>query len=383
MPHGESELPALLGGQPLFPEGPPDWPGEMLDVTAAVMATLRDGSWGRYDGPNLAALEATLAETHGLRVITCASGTLAVELALQALGVGPEDRVLLAAYDYEGNFLNIHARQARPVLLDVTPQLTIDLNQLEEACRKQPRAMIVSHLHGCLQPMQAIRALADRYGVGLIEDAAQVPGAILQGRYAGTWGDVGILSFGGSKLLSAGRGGALLTSRDSIFQRLRVILRRGVQQWSPMSELQAAALRPQWAQLFDRHRRRAEAVAWLDRSLRELPGIDRIANPVDGSPAYYKVAYRVDETTWGVSRDRLVEALRAEGIAGDAGFRALHVGRTPRRYEAFSPLTHAEAMSRSLWVLHHPVLLAGESSWQRIAHAMDRLYRNRKRLCSG
>lgn len=372
--------PAILGGTPTFPDGPPDWPGAMPEVVSAVSQALADGSWGRYDGPHTQALETELARCNGCRVLTCASGTLAVQLALQAGGVQAGDRVALAAYDYEGNFLCIHALGAIPLLVDVVEDLSVNLNQLEDACRRRPKAVVVSHLHGSLQPMESIRDIADRWGVAVVEDAAQASGATVQGRPAGTWGDVGVLSFGGSKLLSAGRGGALLTRRDDMEAKLRVLLRRGVQRWAALSELQAAALRPQLERLPERHAQRAAAVARLDSEMAAIPGVERIQSTVAGSPAFYKVAFRVQPDLFGLDRDRLVAAMQAEGVALDAGFRALPVGRSHRRFEAVGGWGEAERLHHQLAVLHHPILLHGEGAARRIARAWQRVYANRDRL---
>src|SRR6516164_9770115 len=115
-------LPALLGGPPAFPEGPPAWPLPDDAVAEALQAAWRDGSWGKYDGGRVRQLEERLAAEHGGGyALTCGSGTFAVELALRALKVGPGDEVILAAYDYPGNFLAIHAVGATPVLADVDP----------------------------------------------------------------------------------------------------------------------------------------------------------------------------------------------------------------------------------------------------------------------
>ncbi len=378
--HEDEHLPAILGGRPMFPDGPPDWPGPMPEVAAAISEAWADGSWGRYDGPNVAHLESDLARRCCCRVLTCVSGTLAVQLALQAIGVASQDRVVLAAYDYEGNFLAVHALGAIPLLVDVTPDLSIHLGQLEEACRRRPRAIIVSHLHGSLQPMASIREIADRWSVAIVEDAAQATGATVQGRPAGGWGDVGVLSFGGSKLLSAGRGGALLTPRDDLEAKLRVLLRRGGQRWAALSELQAAALRPQLDRLSRRHCQRAAAVAALDSLLAGVPGVRRIRSPVEGSPAFYKVGFRIQPDEFGLQRDSFVRAMQAEGISIDAGFRALPIGRSPRRFEALGTWSEAEGMHRHLAVLHHPILLRGDEAAERIAHAWRRVYANRDRL---
>src|SRR4051812_19276688 len=117
-----TDTPALLGGPPVRPEGPPDWPPPDPDVLAAVQAAHADGSWGKYLGPNVPRLEERLAEFHGVpHVATCGSGTLAVEVALRAIGIGPGDEVILAAYDFEPSFLTIHNLEARPILVDVSP----------------------------------------------------------------------------------------------------------------------------------------------------------------------------------------------------------------------------------------------------------------------
>src|SRR6185312_16077629 len=152
--------------------------------------------------------------------ITCATGTLAVEAALRALRVGPGDEVVMAAYDYESNFLTLHALGAKPVLVDVHPaNWQLDAAKLEAAFSPQTKAVICSHLHGGLVDMPAVMALTRKHGIGVVEDAAQAPGATVEGKPAGTWGDVGTLSFGGSKLLTAGRGGAMLFRDAQIYQR--------------------------------------------------------------------------------------------------------------------------------------------------------------------
>jgi len=120
--------------------------------------------------------------------------------------------------------------------------------------------------------MQELVAVAAAHALAVIEDAAQAPGAVVQGRKAGTWGDVGVLSFGGSKLLTAGRGGALLTARADIAQRARLWQHRG-NQVCPLSELQAAVLLPQLAKLDARNVQRRMSVGRLLEALAQVPGL--------------------------------------------------------------------------------------------------------------
>jgi dTDP-4-amino-4,6-dideoxygalactose transaminase len=369
-------LPALLGGEPIRPGGPPDWPPPDEAVRAALERAWRDGSWGRYTSGHVQQLEERLAAGVGVpHALTCASGTLAVELALRALRVGNGDQVVLAGYDYGGNFLCVHAVGAVPVLVDVEPGgAALDPGQVAEALGPATRAVIASHLHGGLADMAALTSACAARGVALVEDAAQVPGATVQGRPAGGWGDVSVFSFGGSKLLTAGRGGALVTRRADLLQRARLALNRGTNIVAPLSELQAIALLPQLDRLAERHARRAAAVTRLEEGLAGLPGLRLFQSAARGAPAYYKVGMWLDEAAFGLGRDRLVQAARAEGIALDEGFRALHAGRSPSRWRAAGPLLQSERTGREVLVLHHPVLLCTDEEIDQVARALRRIH---------
>jgi len=398
------DFPALLGGAAVRPEGPPTWPPPDDEVRAALLAAIDAGAWGQYYGENIPALEAELASFHNLpHALTCSSGTLAVEVALRALGVAAGDEVVLAAYDYESNFLTVHALGARPVLIDIHPRTwQLDPANLKAAISARTKAIICSHLHGGIVPMGLVMEIARPRGIGVIEDAAQAAGATVEGRAAGTWGDAGILSFGGSKLLAAGRGGALLFHDAQLFQRAKLWLQRGLQQWAPLSELQAAALRPQLRKLPEMTRRRADNVRELfsanpDReggggvhplphgrgSPGLAPGLNIFPCTVPNSrPAFYKLGFNYDPAAFGLARERFVAALRAEGIAFDTGFKALHVGRSPSRFRAACELTHASLAHERCVVLHHPVLSLSRANVLQVAEAVAKTYRFRDALAA-
>jgi dTDP-4-amino-4,6-dideoxygalactose transaminase len=379
---GES-LPAILGGKPVRPQGPPVWPMDDDDVLAALQAAYRDGSWGKYQGGNLQRLEESLQEYHGIEfAVACGSGTFAVELALRALKVGAGDEVVLAAYDYPGNFLCVHAVGATPVLVDVDPDnWNLDPRQVAGAISPATRAVIVSHLHGGAAAMREIIELAGEHRAAVIEDAAQQPGSLVQGRKAGTWGDAAILSFGGSKLLSAGRGGALLTRHADVHQRARLHMHRG-NLLCPLSELQGAVLLPQLAKLDARNDHRRANVQRLMERLRDVPGLRPFVNRCDAEPGYYKLGWQYDAAQFGLPRDRFVAAMRAEGVAFDEGFAALHVGRSPNRFRAVSELREAEQAHRGVVVLHHPVLLGGEAEMAEVEEAIRKVQRNSASLAA-
>jgi dTDP-4-amino-4,6-dideoxygalactose transaminase len=373
--------PALLGGPAVRPQGPPDWPMPDEDVAKALSEAYRSGSWGKYHGGNVERLEQQLATYHQVPfALTCASGTFAVEIALRALKVGPGDEVILAAYDYPGNFLSIHAVGATPVLIDVdASNWNMRPDALEAALSSKTRAILASHLHGGMVPMGEVWSFADANGLRVIEDAAQEPGATVQGQLAGTWGDIGVLSFGGSKLLTAGRGGALLTRHADLHQRMRLLLQRG-NQICPLSELQAAVLMPQLDKLGSRNVHRAGMVAALTECLTDLPGLLPFANRVPCQAAYYKVGFQFHAEIFGLPRNIFLGAMRAEGIAFDEGFAALHIGRSPQRLRCPAELHEADRAHAGAVVLHHPVLLGDRGDMEQIVTALRKVYANADRL---
>ncbi|MFV0443741.1 MAG: DegT/DnrJ/EryC1/StrS family aminotransferase [Planctomycetaceae bacterium] len=379
-----SERPALLGGSPVRLAGPPDWPLRDARVTEVFSQLDLNGDWGRYHGPwcrrLLEELGTWLQSRH---VQLCCSGTAGIELALRGLAVQPGEEVLLAGYDFKSNFTNVHYLGAKPVLVDVRPEdAQLDVEQLESARSERTRCVIASHLHGGTVDLVALRSWADKYGLAIIEDACQAAGATVAGRPAGGWGDVGVLSFGGSKLLTAGRGGCVVTERDDVAQRIKLVSQRGNDAY-PLSEMQAAVLLPQLEQLDRRHQQRAQSADWLRQhlSLRGLRALDSKRRDLvaDGSsrkesPAYYKLGVWYDPTAFpGLTRNQLAVALRGEGIAIDAGFAALHRTHARSRFRAVGALPIASRAGESLLTLHHPVLLGTPADLAEIVTAVDKV----------
>ncbi len=366
---------AIHGGTPEFPDGPPSWPPADDDVRCTLEAAIADGTWGRYHAAHTDRLAAALAEFHPVEFVTlCCSGTFAVELALRGLAVGPGDEVILAGYDFGGNFRGIEATGARPVLVDIDPDTwAIDPAILEEAVGRATKAILVSHLHGAAAPMRAITGFARAKGLAVVEDACQAPGALVEGRIAGTWGDVGVLSFGGSKLLTAGRGGAILTTSAAIHQRAKIFCERGNNAFA-LSQLQAAVLLPQLRRLEERNERRRAAVERLAVRLRPLSAV---AIPVrrlrDTQLAYYKLGLQyAAESLHGVPRDEFARAMQAEGVALEAGFRGF-VERSMRRCRKVGSLEQSRAAVEGTLVLHHPVLLEPPPVIDRLAGAFEKV----------
>ena len=375
-----ASLPALLGGPPVRPAGPPRWPEDAPDVRESVERALRDGSWASYHGPNSEALSAALRQEFQVQHAGLfASGTAAVEMGLRGLRVGSGDEVLMSAYDFKGNFQDVLALDATPVLVDVLPgRWMIDTERIAEGISDRTKVLLVSHLHGELLDMPALRQLADQHGLAILEDACQVPGAVIAGRRAGAWGDAAALSCGGSKLLSAGRGGALLTDRADVVQRVRLHTQRGNDAY-PLSELQAAALIPQLARLgADNARRAASVRALVEQGQTLRAGLPSTSSgPHADNTAYYKLGLTVHRDVWSdLPAELVARAVQAEGFALHSAFRGLHRVHSRRRFRAVGDLSEATQADANTLVLHHPLLKEGPGATRQLLVAIEKIQRH-------
>ena len=370
------QTPAVLGGSPAFPAGPPDWPITDAEIEQVFQDLLKTGDWGRYRGPHCDNLRDALRDYHGCRhAHLTASGTSAVELALRAVGVSAGDEVIMAAYDFKANFTNIVMLDATPVLVDLrADDWQLDVAQLEDAISDKTKAVLVTHLHGGLVDMNRVREICQPRKIPIIEDICQLEGARIQGRIAGMGGDMGVMSFGGSKLLSAGRGGALITDSDEYQQRITLFTERG-NDVSPLSEMQAAVLLPQLQKLDQRTNTRLESAQRLMTALESCSGLTPIQSDLeDSSSGYYKLGFQYDPTSFGgLSRDQFSQAMIAEGFALHPGFRSLHKIHSRRRFRSVGALPVADLADENILVLHHPILL-DESDWQTVfVGAVDKI----------
>jgi perosamine synthetase len=352
------------------------WPITDDAIRAVFESMMADGSWGRYHGPHCDRLRDELAQMHGAEhVVLCSSGTSAIELALRSVPVAAGDEVILAAYDFKANLVNVLTVGATPVLIDVLPgQPVIDPEQLEDAITERTRAIIVSHLHGHLSAMAAIRNIATAHGIAVIEDACQSPGAIIAGWRAGSLGDIGVLSFGGSKLLTAGRGGALLTSDAAMAQRIKLYTQRGNDAY-PISEMQAAVLLPQLQQLDARNAARAIRAGQLANSLSSqsllkptLTAGELIAEQY--RPVFYKLGFILSDQFDTSDREQISVEARQLGIPLDPALPALHWTHSSRRFRASGELVNAQNLHDRLMTLHHTALLQSESEIEKMAAEM-------------
>src|SRR3990172_3938560 len=211
---------------PRVPLAVPYWNGETY---RAILRSLLSGAI--VEGPDVQRLQSSLMATLGVEdAVLCGSGSLALEIALRACGVGQGDEVVIPAFCCTAEVPPVLAVGAVPVLADVGAELNMTAETVDAALTKKTKAVIVPHLFGNPADIGAIVDLVRGGNIRVIDDAAQALGATIEGQPVGGFGDVGILSFGSEKICS-GLGGGVVVSRD------KEILKRGVNTDLPRARL--------------------------------------------------------------------------------------------------------------------------------------------------
>src|SRR5215216_1880585 len=217
-----SEL-AILGGPKTRTEPYPQWPvWDQRDIDA-VTEVIKSGRWGGYPypGPRTAELATKFAEMQGGGyAVPMANGTVTMEVALRAAGIGWGDEVLVPAYTFQATAAAPMAAGAIPVIVDVDPETyCMDVKAAEAAITARTKAIIPVHLGAEMADMDAIMALAEKYNLIVIEDCAHAHGARWNGRGAGTMGHFGSFSLQSSKIMTAGEGGLRICHDEEMAYR--------------------------------------------------------------------------------------------------------------------------------------------------------------------
>lgn len=297
---------------------------------AAVLRTLRSG-WVSTASPVVKDFEAGMAAWLGLSdSVALNSGTAALHLALRLIDIQPGDEVIVPALTFVATVNPVRYQQAIPVFADIDPKsLAITAETVEPLITPKTKAIMVTHLFGLVADVKALRELADKHGLWLIEDAAEALGARWQGRFAGTWGHIGCFSFNGNKTLTTGSGGLLVCPEFPDWPaRARALSAqaRQLDSWEVehlevghnyrMNALAAALGTSQLQQLNIMIRNRqaiAKRYAQAFESATPCPGSLLIQSPeVDGAePSYWFSVLRLAKPSL---RYALSQAVEAEGI---------------------------------------------------------------------
>ncbi len=414
---------AILGGTSIrtkpFPPHPIIGDRERL----AVLEVLDQGSLSGFHasflgGPRVQAFEREFATYFGVRhAIAVNSGTAALHVTLAAAGVGPGDEVIVPCYTFTATATAALHHNAIPVFVDVDPRtFCVTAELVEEVITPRTKAVIPVHLLGNVCRMDAVLEVARRHGLTVIEDNAQSPGAEFQGRLAGTMGDAGTFSFVETKNMVTGEGGMVLTNRDDLAERCRLIRNHGecyvagkprayvanILGWNyRMTEIEAAIGSAQLSQFKEWTDQRVANAEYLNAQLR-LPGLTLPYRDPDVWHVYHLYALLYDEEVVGISRSLFQRALAAEGIPSSLGYPnplyrnplfqegtvygqdgcpfTCRPGATPPDYRnLFLPVAEDLCRNRSLWtnVVRPP---AAVDDMKDVVRAFEKVYEARGAL---
>ncbi|MCB1724570.1 MAG: DegT/DnrJ/EryC1/StrS family aminotransferase [Gammaproteobacteria bacterium] len=195
----------------------------LTDAERSNLNACIDQGWLSSEGPFVARFEAAVAEQAGRRHgIAVSSGSGALEVAVAALELGPGDEVIVPSMTIISSLAPIVRAGATPVLVDVRADTwNMDVGQVAERVTPRTRAVMVVHLYGLPVDMEPILAIAERHGLAVIEDAAEMHGQDYRGRPCGGFGDLSVFSFYANKHVTTGEGGMLLTDDDGLAERCR------------------------------------------------------------------------------------------------------------------------------------------------------------------
>jgi perosamine synthetase len=186
------------------------------EETAAVLEVLESGFI--TEGRKTRELESEMARFFGVpHAVVVNNATLALTIALQSLGIGPGDEVIVPDFTFIATANAVSLAGAKPVFADVSREtFTIDPADAEARITKRTAAIVPVHLNGRSPDMDALERLAKKHRLAVVEDAAQALGSARGGQYLGTFGDAGVFSLGTTKIITAGQGGVILTRRDDV-----------------------------------------------------------------------------------------------------------------------------------------------------------------------
>jgi perosamine synthetase len=261
--------------------------------------------------------------SHALALPSCTSG---IHLALLSLGIGPGDEVIVPEITWIASTAPICYVGATPVFADVeASSWCLDPASFERAITPRTKAVVVVDLYGNVADYEPIAAVARKHGVAIIEDAAQSIGAERYAKRAGSFGDAGIFSFHGSKTLTTGEGGMLVTNDARIHQRALILRDHGRVAGDPtffnrelgykyrMSSMQAALGLAQLERVDDLVARKRDIFGWYERGLAGVPGITLNDEPPASTSTFWMTTVIIDPSL-GPAKETVMTELSGDGI---------------------------------------------------------------------
>ena len=407
---------AIHGGNKVHTTDWPEWP--VWDQTAEekVLDMLRSGRWWRGRGEAVLEFEQKYAELMGAkRCLATASGTTALLVALQVLGVDAGDEVIVSPYTFIATYNSVFINKALPVFVDTNPEtFLIDPLKIEEKITDRTTAILPVHIYGLPVDMDKVNAIARKHDLKVVEDACQAWLGEYKGKKLGTIGDLGCFSFQNSKNLPTGEGGAILGNDDEIMDRCYSFHNCGrpfgsVEATSDyptrgsnrrMQQIQALTLLSQMKRIINDADVRLENAKYLDKKLNEIPGIHTY-KLVEGNnrSAYHMYPFRfVSEEFGNVTRENFINALRAEGIPCSAGYgkqnydglieealnsrgyKRLFSEKRLKQWREENVLPGNDQLAKEGVTFYQSLLLGTKADMDNIVDAIAKIYANRESL---
>jgi len=385
---------AINGGEPTIKKEFPAWPvWDELELQS-VKEVIESSVWG-VDGQKLVEFaEKFAAFQHVQYALPIANGSVAIEVALEALKIGEGDEVIVPDYTFMATAVAPIRRGARLVLVDVNPDtFCIDPQHIQEAITDKTKAILPVHFGGHPCDMESIMTIAEKYALHVIEDCAHAHGAIWDGRYVGSFGDAGTFSLQSSKTLCCGEGGAIVTNSERLFGICRSISNCGRAVGEPdynhyinstnyrLGELQAGLLLGQMTRLEAQCTKRDHNGKILTGLLEQIDGIKPQArDPKLGRHGHYLFTFLLEND---IPREPFNKAIEAEGVPIQLEYPAVHTLEFIKKKklgEGEFPVSEHIA-NRSVWLYHH-ALLGTEEEVSLIAEAIKKVIEHKNELTS-
>lgn len=403
---------ALLGGEKTKRKPFPVWPHYDENESRALTEVLESRVWWRTPGIKTLEFERAFAKFHGARHgIAVTNGTAALEVTMAALGIRAGDEVILPDFTFVATASAVLFANALPVLVDVDPHTyCIDPDLVEAAMTPRTRAIVAVHMGGHPADLDRLKQIANAKGVALIEDSSHAHASEWRGQRIGTFGTAGTFSFQSGKLMTAGEGGIVISNDDKFEVQARSVHDCGRMpgEWFyshfiygsnyRLSEWQGAVLQVQLGRLDDQTKRRHQNSRLLDRLLREIPGItpQKLDERCTRNGQYAYIFHISKQEFAGISTERFIAAMNAEGIPNQASYPPLHelhmfrngeyrkrlFGKQAEEDHPFLrqrfPATQKAAWE-TVWI-PQPALLGDEEDMHEIAGALRKIQKNAKDL---
>jgi 3-amino-5-hydroxybenzoate synthase len=321
------------------------WPMYDQEEEKALLDVLHSGQWWcgapkAHAGEQVWKFQEEFAKFNESKyAFACTNGTHAIEIPLEAMGIGVGDEVIVPDMTFVASASAVLSANGVPIFCDIDPEsFLIDPNKIEALITKRTKAIVAVHLGGMPCDMEKICAIAKKHDLWVVEDCAHGHGSRYKGKRVGNWGDVGTFSFQASKVLTAGEGGAIVCNDDDLASKIYHILDAGRQPGEyfyahfvygsnyRLGEFNAAILRTQLKKYPALLKKRNENAKYLNTKLSQIPGVapQKRDVGVEECAQYVYPVYFDPAKFGGITFKEMYKALNEAGIPTDAAYPALH-----------------------------------------------------------